>query len=229
MRAVLLAMLGQIEEAWAVGVAAEEQARELGIGTGDIWLSEIALIAGDQQTAAEYLRSACEEMEERGAAAHLSTYAPQLGRVLCTLGRPDEAEQLALKGRELGDPEDVWTQALWRQALALVHSAREEHAEAVRLAREGVDWFSRADSLLRQGDANSDLAYVLDGARRRPRRCTRRLTATSANRSSHSPAELVIALPCWRTRRQTARSVLEPSGRSTRASSPTDTLRQTGW
>jgi class 3 adenylate cyclase/tetratricopeptide (TPR) repeat protein len=167
MRAVLLAMLGRIEEAWAVGIPADEQARELGISTGDVWLSEIALIAGDNQIAADYLRSACNDIEKRGATAHLSTYAPQLGRILCTLGHPDEAEQLAMKGRELGDPEDVWTQALWRQALALVHSARGQHAEAVRLAREGVDWFSRADSLLRQGDAYSDLAHVLEAAGRR--------------------------------------------------------------
>ena len=33
----------------------------------------------------------------------LSTYAPMLGRVLCLLGRYDEAELLAQRGRELGD------------------------------------------------------------------------------------------------------------------------------
>jgi tetratricopeptide (TPR) repeat protein len=91
----------------------------------------------------------------------------QLGRVLGALGRPDEAEALAHKGRELGDPDDVWTQALWRQTLALVHSARGQHAEAVRLAEEAVEWFSRTDSLLRQGDAQCDLAHVLGAAGRR--------------------------------------------------------------
>jgi tetratricopeptide (TPR) repeat protein len=83
------------------------------------------------------------------------------------LGHVDEAEQLAQKGRELGDPEDVWTQALWRQAQALVHSARGEHDEAVRLAREALDWWSRTDSLLRWGEAHCDLARVLEAAGRR--------------------------------------------------------------
>jgi class 3 adenylate cyclase/tetratricopeptide (TPR) repeat protein len=166
-RAVLLAMLGRIEEAWAVGIPANERARELGIESGPTFLSEVALIAGDRQAAAEYLRASCAEMEERGSTAVLSTYAPQLGRILCALGDPDEAEQLAQKGRELGDPEDVWTQALWRQAQALVHSARGEHAEAVRLVGEAVDWWSRTDSLLRQGDAYCDLGEVLEAAGRR--------------------------------------------------------------
>jgi tetratricopeptide (TPR) repeat protein len=164
LRAVLLAMLGQIEEAWAVGVPATKQAAELGMDSGPTFLSEIALIAGDRQAAAEYLRDSCAEMEERGATAVLSTYAPMLGRILCGLGSPDEAEQLALKGRELGDPDDVWTQALWRQALALVHSTRGDHDEAELLAGDAVDWWSRSDSLLRQGDAYGDLGEILEAA-----------------------------------------------------------------
>jgi tetratricopeptide (TPR) repeat protein len=61
----------------------------------------------------------------------------------------------------------VWTQALSRQAQALVHSARGQHAEAVGIAEEAVDWWSRTDSLLRQGDAHGDLAEVLEAAGRR--------------------------------------------------------------
>jgi class 3 adenylate cyclase/tetratricopeptide (TPR) repeat protein len=167
LRGVLLAMLGQIDEAWAVAIPADARARELGISGGDIWLSEIALIAGDRQAAAEYLRRGCEEMEERGATAQLSTYAPQLGRILCMLGDPDQAERLASKGRELGDPEDVWTQALWRQAQALVRSTRGEHADAVRLTQEAIDWWARTDALPRQGEAQVDLACVLEAAGRR--------------------------------------------------------------
>jgi class 3 adenylate cyclase len=167
LRAVLLAMLDRIEEAWAIAVPADEKARELGIGAGNTFLAEIALIAGDQRTAAEYLRASCAEMEERGTTAVLSTYASQLGRVLCGLGNPHEAEQLAYKGRELGDPEDVWTQALWRQAQALVHSARGEHAEAIRLAEEAVGWREGSDSLLRTGEAYCDLGEILEAAGRR--------------------------------------------------------------
>ncbi len=167
LRAVLLAMLGRVDEAWAAAIPAEEQARELGLRSGGIWLAELALIAGDQQAAAEYLRSGCEDLERRGATAQLSTYLALLGRALCALGRTDEAEQLARRGRELGDPDDVWTQALWRLAQSLAESARGQHADAVRLAEEAVDWFSRTDSLLRQGDAQCDLAQVLEAAGRR--------------------------------------------------------------
>jgi tetratricopeptide (TPR) repeat protein len=167
LRAVLLAMLGQFEEAWALGLSADEQARELGISSGATFLGELALIAGDRQAAAEYLRVSCEEMEKRGTTAVLSSYAPLLGRVVCVLGRPDEAERLANKGRELGDAEDLWTQALWRQAQALVHSARGEHEEAVRLAEEALAWWTPSDSLLRQGEAYCDLAEVLAAAGRR--------------------------------------------------------------
>jgi Tetratricopeptide repeat len=167
LRAVMLAMLGQIEEAWATGILAAERAQEVGIRSGPTTLAELALIAGDLQAADEYLRSACEELERRGAAAQLSTYAPLRGRVVCMLGRPDEAEQLARQGRELCDPDDVWTQALWRQAQALVHSARGEHTEAVRLTEEAVGWWSRTDSPLRTGEAYGDLAQVLEAAGRR--------------------------------------------------------------
>jgi class 3 adenylate cyclase/tetratricopeptide (TPR) repeat protein len=167
LRAVLLAMLGQIEEAWAISIPAHEQACELGISAGSVFISELAMIAGDREAAAEYLRSGCEQMEERGAKAELSTYASLLGRVLCALGRPDEAEELARKGRELGDPDDVWTQALWRQAQALVHSARGEQAEALRLAEEALEWWSRTDALLRTGEAHGDRAQILEAAGRR--------------------------------------------------------------
>jgi tetratricopeptide (TPR) repeat protein len=89
-----------------------------------------------------------------------------LGRVLCALGRYSEAELLARRGRELGDPEDIMTQQFWRQAQALVHSARGQHAEAERLAREAVDVSQRGDSTLRRGDALYDLAEVLEAADR---------------------------------------------------------------
>ena len=167
MRALLLAMLDRIDEAWAVALPAEERLRELAFATGGAWLGEIALLAGDYEAAASYLRDACDALEAIGNDGELSTYAPMLGRVLCALGRHDEAELLARRGRELGDHEDVMTQHPWRQAQALVYSARGQHAEAERLAREAVDLSLRGDSPLKQGEALSDLAEVLEAAGRR--------------------------------------------------------------
>ena len=160
-------MLDRIDEARAVALPAGERLRELAFATGGAWLAEIALLAGDYEAAASDLRSACDALEAIGNTGELSTYAPTLGRVLCALGRYDEAELLAQRGRELGDPKDVMTQEIWRQAQALVHSARGQHAEAEHLAREAVDFALRSDSPLQQGNAFFDLAEVLGAAGRR--------------------------------------------------------------
>jgi Flp pilus assembly protein TadD len=58
------------------------------------------------------------------------------------------------------------TQALWRQAQALVLSSRGEHEEAERLAREAVAIMEPTDGLNSQGEALEDLASVLDVAGR---------------------------------------------------------------
>jgi tetratricopeptide (TPR) repeat protein len=111
-------------------------------------------------SAADYLRRSCEALDRQGAWALLSTYAPTLGRTLCALGRYEEAEPLARRGRELGSDDDLVTQALWRQVQALVHADRGDHGEAERLAREAVVIAEGMDGLNFQGDALCDLAEV---------------------------------------------------------------------
>jgi class 3 adenylate cyclase/tetratricopeptide (TPR) repeat protein len=166
-RAVLLAMLDRIDEAWALAVPAEERARELGFAAGPRGrLADIASLAGDHDKAADYERLGCEALEASGRTSELSTALPKLGRFLCNLGRYDEAEQLAQRGRELGDVEDIATQQLWRQTQALVHSARGVHPAAEDLAREAVDFSLRSDSPWHQGDAFYDLGRVLEAAGR---------------------------------------------------------------
>jgi class 3 adenylate cyclase len=166
LRALLLAMLDRIEEAWAVALPAEERLRELALSTGGEWLGEIALVAGDYEAAAGYLRGACQALEAIGNLGELSTYASLLGYALCVLGDYQEADRLSRRGRELGDPGDVMTQQLWRQTQALVCAARGRHAEGERLAREAVDYSRRSDSLKGEGDALCDLAEVLVAAGR---------------------------------------------------------------
>jgi hypothetical protein len=166
-RALLLAMLGRIDEAWAVARPAAQHSRELGTGTGHSWLGELAAIAGDAADAAAYFQRTCDELDATGRTAELSTYAARLGWTLCKLGRDEEAEALAQRGRELGDAEDILTQVVWRQAQALVHSARGEHDAAAELARAAVDFASRSDSPALRGDALGDLGEVLAAAGRR--------------------------------------------------------------
>jgi tetratricopeptide (TPR) repeat protein len=167
LRAHLLAMLDRIEEAWAAALSAGERLRELGLATTGAWVADVALLAGDYETAASQLQDACDRLEAIGNTGELSTYAPMLGLVLCELGRHDEAELLAQRGRRLGDPQDNMTQTLWRQVQALVHSSRGQHVEAERLAREAVDFSLQGDSPLHQGDAFFHLAEVLEASGRR--------------------------------------------------------------
>src|SRR5262249_285887 len=98
--------------------------------------------------------------------AQLSSYAPQLGRSLCQLGRHDEAEPLARLGRELGDEHDVLTQILWREVLALVLAHRGEHARAESFGREAVTIAPSPDTLNTHGAALCDLGEVLVDAGR---------------------------------------------------------------
>jgi hypothetical protein len=66
-------------------------------------------------------------LERQALLANVATYAPTLGRELCALGRFDEAEPLAQRGRELGArqlgylglyqapiPEDERTTSAWQ-------------------------------------------------------------------------------------------------------------------
>jgi tetratricopeptide (TPR) repeat protein len=165
-RGVLLAMLDRIDEAWEIALPAYARMQEFGWEFAATWLAEIADIAGDAATAAEYMRRACEAYEAGGNTPVLSTYAPMLGRFLCALGRFEEAEPLAAKGRDLGAPEDVLTQAFWRSTEALLQSHRGEHADAERLAREAVEWMGRSDSPYNQGYCLSILGEVLEAAGR---------------------------------------------------------------
>jgi tetratricopeptide (TPR) repeat protein len=125
-------------------------------------LGHIAQTAGDHASAAACLRRYCAFIEAGGAVGFLQTYAPLLGRSLCKLGRHDEAEPLAELGRDLDKTaQDIFTQALWRQVLALVHARRGHHVEAEALALEAVAVLEPTDALNMQGDAFSDLAEVL--------------------------------------------------------------------
>lgn len=163
-RAQLLAMLGRFDEAWASALEASERLREITAGAdrrGEAPLAEIAALSGDFERAASHLQGFCDFLTAHGQHGLLSTFAPMLGRVLCQLGRYEEAEPQAQLGRELGEEHDIATQALWRQVQALVDANHGRHAEAEALAREASAIMERTDALNYQGAALNDLAEVL--------------------------------------------------------------------
>ena len=166
-RAWLLAMLDRFDEAVPLARDSNERLRELdGRRIGEIRLAEIARMAGDHQAAAGHLQTLCAWLEEREQYGLLGTYVCLLGRELCALGRFDEAEALAHRGRELAADDNI-DSGLWRQVQARVLAHRGEHSEAERLAREAVARVEESDNLPWQGDAWCELAEVLEAAGRR--------------------------------------------------------------
>ncbi|HJU36769.1 MAG TPA: adenylate/guanylate cyclase domain-containing protein [Gaiellaceae bacterium] len=167
-RAWLLAMLGRFEEALPLAEVADAHFRERGGSWACDWvMAEIAALADDHETARRRYAAVCDWLEANDSDGFLATYAPALGRELCMLGRYDEAEEAAQRGREAAAEQDLGARALWRQVLALVHASRNEHGDAERLAREAVELLELTDGLQTQGDARYDLATVLEAAGRR--------------------------------------------------------------
>ena len=75
-RAVLLAMLDRIEEAWRLALSLSERGGEFGFTFAETALADIALMEGDWERAAAYLQRACDRLEATGRTTQLSTYAP---------------------------------------------------------------------------------------------------------------------------------------------------------
>jgi ATP/maltotriose-dependent transcriptional regulator MalT len=159
-------MEGRFDDARALLVEMRVRYEELGQSVRTIlqrWYSAyVETRAGNPQGAEEVLRESCELLEEMGDRGWLSTYAANLGHVLCSVGSYDDAEKWGVKSRELGGSDDIVTQMLWRQVLARVHAHRGESEEAERLAREAVAYGEQTDMLVNRGAAHLDLAEALD-------------------------------------------------------------------
>jgi tetratricopeptide (TPR) repeat protein len=166
LRAILVAMLGRLDEARALAREANQRLQEYRGFGGEHWVAEVDILAGDHEAAAANLRRFCDLLEAKGRRNNLSLYAPRLGRELYALGRLDEAEALAQLGRELAAEQDVAPQVAWRQAQALVDAACGRDAEAEALAREAVAIAESTDALNWQGEALSDLGEVLGASGR---------------------------------------------------------------
>ena len=125
---------------------------------------EIESMAGDREAAERSFRKEYEIHQRLGDEGHASTAAAYLAFSLCRLGRFDDAEELATIARTIGAEDDMATQASARSAQALVRSARGEHEEARRLAREAVDMWAGAQSPWFHGNAWMTLAEVARAA-----------------------------------------------------------------
>ncbi len=125
---------------------------------------EIEMMAGDVEAAERSFRAEYEIHRRMGDEGHGSTSAAYLAFALGRLGRFDEAEEFATIARATGADDDLATQTSARSAQALVRSARGEHDEARRLAREAVDLYADAQSPWFHGNALITLAEVARAA-----------------------------------------------------------------
>jgi len=160
-----LAMAGREEEAQALLTALREELLDRGdlaaLATVDIGHSmEVAELGGDLEGAVAVGEAACRRFLEMGELSVLSSYAPKLGCILCSLGRLDEAEAWTKQG-ELGAEDDQLTQVTWRRARALVAARKGEVEEALRVAREAVEIAIFTEMLNELGDSYAVLGDVL--------------------------------------------------------------------
>jgi ATP/maltotriose-dependent transcriptional regulator MalT len=84
-----------------------------------------------------------------------------LSRVLYTLDRFDEADELALAVREMAIEDDVDAQALWRSVRAMLLARRGEVEDAITLSLEAIEMRRRSDAIVFLGDALTDFSEVL--------------------------------------------------------------------
>jgi tetratricopeptide (TPR) repeat protein len=164
-RADLLAMSDRIDDARVLVRAAAEHARELGQHAHPDE-AEIESLSGNHDAAAEQLGLWLDWDREHGLTGNIPYTLASQGRELALAGRYEEAEQRVAQAREHPDNSPA-TQALWRQAAALVNASRGEYTDAEALAREALTHVHQTDSPGVQADAYFDLAHVLEAAGRR--------------------------------------------------------------
>jgi len=98
--------------------------------------AQIEMLAGDPAAAARELYASSAAFDEIGAATSATTHRALLAEVVASLGRLDEAADLADQVAAKASADDVITHVLWRSALARVRAREGSAQEAVELATE---------------------------------------------------------------------------------------------
>jgi class 3 adenylate cyclase/tetratricopeptide (TPR) repeat protein len=159
------AIEGSFDDARRLTGRAIEISESLGsrvmIAVYEAHVGDVEFEAGDLTAAEAANRKVYEILDELGQEAFKSTAAASLARVLCALGRFDEADGFATIARDIAAEDDLSSQVFGRSARAMVLSSRGESEEAERLAREAVQMLEDAESPQTQGEARMDLARVL--------------------------------------------------------------------
>jgi tetratricopeptide (TPR) repeat protein len=161
--AFLAALVGDFDRAWRLAGAARRLFSDLGIAMGEVACAqldfEIALRVGDLRSVEGTLRAADHLLADMGEWAARSTVLAMLAHVHAGLGRLDEAKDAAELARKLTQPGDLYSDVLWRTALARVLDQRGDPA-AEALAQEAVGLAAASDWLCLHGGALLHLAEI---------------------------------------------------------------------
>jgi class 3 adenylate cyclase/tetratricopeptide (TPR) repeat protein len=164
--AVHLAMIGRLDEAWALAQARADHLREVSgsPASSASYLAVIAIIEGDRERACHHMRELLDE-HPSGFEAWAASWALPLARELCYLGRYKDVEPLLRLARSV--PQGPVERAMGSsvEALFLIPAGRLEEAEVS--ARNGIMVAaSEMDNPWLEAGGYEDLATVLERAGR---------------------------------------------------------------
>jgi class 3 adenylate cyclase/tetratricopeptide (TPR) repeat protein len=163
--AELTAMDNRIDEGRALLAASVSQLAELGsnvlASSSSSESARIEILAGNLQGAQELLWKDHHALTAMGERYLLPSVDGLLARVLYTLDRFDEAEELAVAVREMAIEDDLDAQALWRSVRAMLLARRGDVEDAVTLSLEAIDMRRRSDAIVFLADALADFSEVL--------------------------------------------------------------------
>jgi ATP/maltotriose-dependent transcriptional regulator MalT len=168
--AQLRAMSGEFEQARATVRHGRALLRDLGQGviaasTG-LDLARVELLAGDFVGAEREVRADYEFLARRGETYFLATIAALLGRIIRTQSRDQEALELTIAAESAAAADDFDAQALWRSVRAPIIARVGDLDTAEALARAAIEFASRTEAPILQAETRSELAVVLEMAKR---------------------------------------------------------------
>ena len=170
-RADLLALQGHFDQARVLMRRAVEQQGALGQmmlkGAMLQGYGRLELSAGNPSAARDVLLEADSLLAESNERSARSTVQAELARAYEQLGEPDRARAAIELAATLGVKEDVVNAILTHTVRALLALRNGDLAEAERWARSSVDYASRTDFVINQGEAKLVLARVLAAAGKR--------------------------------------------------------------
>jgi len=163
--AQLTAMDNRIDEGRGLLASSVSQLAELGsnvlASSSSIESARIEILAGNLTRAEALLWEDHHALATMGERYLLPSVDGLLARVLYTMDRFDEADELATAVREMAIEDDLDAQALWRSVHAMLLARRGELDEAIAISLEAIAMRRRSDAIVFLADALTDFAEVL--------------------------------------------------------------------